>query len=501
VGKRSATHQLAEAFAWWVALRLPHSVQLKVFWSGQRKGKSLNQYALCPATASWKKELPMGIIGKVASLLQSTLGPELDAIGRQTGVIRRRRKFAGGSLFKMVVLTVMKSPNATTDDFVATAAQLGVVVSPEAVEKRFTEALVAHLRACLGHVLSRAFAAEPAAVPLLEKFTAVEVGDSTTVTLPDQYEEQFPGCGGKSGSGKTAVKIQVTWEMRTGDLTKLAVGPGRRSDARSVGIDEAVAPGSLTVRDLGYFCLKRFRSIGRQGAYWLSRWQQGTIAFDGHGGPLDLLRFLRAQPAGAAVDVSIALGSAERLPCRLIALRVPQEVADRRRQAAYEKAQKHGRAPTQEHLDWCDWTVFVTNCTEDLLTWKEVVVLYRTRWQIELMFKLWKSHNHLAGYREQWTGVQRMALFWAKLIAVILQHWLLLTTAGTGTRRSHWKAAQVIRQWVVSLTGALEDTGRLIRTLNEMTVAIEAIAKKKRRQKRPSLFQLQSDPELLVWNT
>jgi Transposase DDE domain len=433
--------------------------------------------------------------------LQSTLGPELDAIGRQTGVILRQRKFSGASLLKMVVLTVMKSPKATTDDFVATAAQLGVKVTAEAVEKRFTESLVRHLKAGLGHVLKHACAAEPAAIPLLEKFTAVEVGDSTTVTLPDEYEGEFPGCGGKTGSGKAAVKIQVTCEIRTAQLTKLVAEPGRRSDARSVSPEDPVAPGSLTIRDLGYFCLKRFRSIAGQGAYWVSRWQQGTIAFDEHGRPLDLLRFLRGQPTGAVVDVSIALGSAERLPCRLIALRVPQEVADRRRQAAYAKAQKHGRVPTQEHLDWCDWTVFVTNCPEALLRWKEVVVLYRTRWQIELIFKLWKSHNHLADYREQWTGAKRMALFWAKLIAVILQHWLLLTSAGAEPHHSHWKAARVIREWVVTLTGALEDRGRLIRTVSDMAATIAAVVKKKRQQKRPSLFQLQLNPELLDWNT
>ena len=36
----------------------------------------------------------------------------------------------------------------------------------------------------------------------------------------------------------------------------------------------------------------------------------------------------------------------------------------------------------------------------ELLTWKEVVVLYRARWQKELLFKLWKSHNHLAASHE-----------------------------------------------------------------------------------------------------
>jgi Transposase DDE domain len=442
----------------------------------------------------------MGIINKVAALLQSTLGPELDAIGRRSGVIQRQRKFSGASLFKMMVLTLMKSPKATTADFVATAAQLGVIVTPEAVEKRFTEALVAFLKEGLEHLVRHGVAAEPAAIPILEKFTAVIIGDSTTVTLPDEYQGEFPGCGGKTGSGKAAAKIQATWEIRAGDLAKLVVEPGRRSDAKSVAVEEPVVVGSLTIRDLGYFCLKRFRSIASQGGYWISRWQQGTAVFDRDGKPLDLLKFLREQPTAAPVDVLIQLGSQERVACRLIALRAPQEIANRRRRAAYAKAQKHGRVSTQEHLDWCEWTVLVTNCMADLLTWKEVVVLYRMRWQIELMFKLWKSHNLLAEHRERGTAVERMAVFWAKLIGVVLQHWLLLTSSGSGLCRSHWKAARVIRAWIVALTASLPAMDQLIRTLSAMAATIATIANKKRQRKRPSLIQLLWNPELLNWS-
>lgn len=442
----------------------------------------------------------MSIIGQVALSLQTALGAALDAIGRRTGVIQRQRKFSGSTLFKTLVLTVLKSPNPKTDDLVATAAQLGVTVTSEAVEKRFTPRLITFLRAGLEHLLEHTVAADPVAIPLLERFTAVEIGDSTTVTVPDDYADEFPGCGGKADSGKAAVKIQVRWELRTGKLTKLLVEPGRHSDAASEAAEDLVTPGSLVIRDLGYFSLERFRKLDAAGAYWISRWQPGTAVFDLEGRPLELLEYVRRHAGNGPLDRPILLGSAERLSCRLIVLRVPQEVADRRRQKAYEKAQKHGRVPSQEHLAWCDWTLLVTNCPADLLTWKEVVVLYRARWQIELLFKLWKSHNHLAASRETWSAVERMALFWAKLIGVVLQHWLLLTSTWSNPRRSHWKAAGVIRQWIVSLTAALDNLGALIEVLASLTRTIDAVAHKKRQRKSPSSFQLLLNPELLNWN-
>lgn len=442
----------------------------------------------------------MSIIDTVAPTLQSALGPSLDDLGRQTGAIRRQRKFSGASLLKTIVLTLMKRPNAESDDFAATAAQLGVPVTPEAVEKRFTERLVTFLRAGLEHVLSHSVKAHPVAIPVLAKFTAVEVGDSTTITLPDEYAAEFPGCGGKEDSGRAAVKLQTVWELRTGTLTRLQVQAGRDSDAKSQAGDDPVIPGSLSIRDLGYFHLERFRTLDAGGAYWITRWQPGTAVFTPEGQPLDLLAYVRGHAGGAPLDESILLGAAQHLPCRLIVLRVPPEVAHRRRQKVREKAQKHGRMPSAEQLAWCDWTILLTNCPAALLSWKEVVILYRFRWQIELMFKLWKSHNHLAACRATWTATERMATFWAKLIGVVLQHWLLLTTTWSNVRRSHWKAAKVIRDWIVTVTRALDDVEALAGVLKELGEVIQSIARQKRQKKRPSAFQLLLDPELLDWS-
>ena len=442
----------------------------------------------------------MGIIRTVATSLQTALGPALDDLGRRVGVIRRQRKFTGASLLRTVVLTLMKSPRAITDDYVATAASLGVIVTPEAVERRFTDRLVGFLRAGLEHVLGQMVVGDPVALPLLRRFTAVELGDSTTVAVPDAYASEFPGCGGKSGSGQAAVKIQVTWDLVTGALSKLAVGPGRNSDAASEEPDEPVRRGSLSIRDLGYFGLGRFRRRAEAGAYWISRLQPGTAAFDADGEPLDLLAFVGRHEGRRPIDRPIRLGAAERLACRLIVLRVPPEVAARRRQRAYARALKHGGVPGAEQLAWCDWTVLVTNASEQLLSWREVVVLYRARWQVELMFKLWKSHNHLAASHERWSATERMAAFWGKLIGVVLQHWLLLTSTWSDPRRSHWKAARAIRGWIASLAGRLDNIDDLVEELTKMAASISAVARKKRQRKSPSTFQLLLDPGLLDWN-
>ncbi len=180
------------------------------------------------------------------------------------------------------------------------------------------------------------------------------------------------------------MKIHLLWDFLTGSILQLRITPGRASDATNPIAQEVAPAGSLSLFDLGYFCLDRFQNLTRAGAFWISRLQHGTSVFDAQGQPLALLQYLRQQTGSGPIDVSVLLGVSHRLPCRLIALRVPQEVADRRRQKAYVKAQKHGRVPSREYLEWQDWTIFVTNCEPELLTWEAVVVLYRARWQISV---------------------------------------------------------------------------------------------------------------------
>ena len=53
----------------------------------------------------------MEIVGKVAATIQNVLGPEAEELGR-TGVIQRRRKFTAVSLLRMLVLTLLRKPDA-----------------------------------------------------------------------------------------------------------------------------------------------------------------------------------------------------------------------------------------------------------------------------------------------------------------------------------------------------------------------------------------------------
>ena len=442
----------------------------------------------------------MDIIRTVGAALQRVLGMHLDDLARQCGVVLRERKFTGRSLLRMLVLTLLHKPDASPWDFFVTATQLGLEVSPTAVEKRLAagQPLVDFLRAALERALRQAVSARPDAAELLQRFTAVLLGDSTVVALPDALADAFPGCGGLEGAGRAALKIQVLWDLKTGRLERLHVEAGKSSDAHSpIALEEAEA-GALLVYDLGYFDVDRFAALDARQVKFLSRLQHGTAVYDADGVALELASYLRRQTAGL-VDVPIQLGAAQRLRCRLIAVRVPEEIVGRRRRQAWEKARDHGRTPSAAYLELLGWSLFVTNVAAEELGWRAVVVLYRARWQIELLFKLWKSHNGLGRCRPGATPLGRLALFYAKLLGVLLQHLLLLATAWRAPGRSLRKAARLLRDEIKALLLGVDDNAPLAQALRRLARLLRRLARVKARKRHPTHAQLLNDPDALDW--
>jgi hypothetical protein len=442
------------------------------------------------------------VIRTVSASLQACLNEDLDQLARDCQVVLRERVFTGQALLLMIVATLLRKPDACWADFHLTAAQLGLDLSQTAVQKRFAagQPLVDFFRTALEGALRKAVAADqPSGAALFERFTAVLIGDASTIALPDELAALFAGCGGSEGTSRAALKLQILWNLKSGELAQLLVEPGKASDAKSpIAQATQAQAGNLLVFDLGYFDLDRLGAVDARKAKFISRLLHGTEVCDRNGTSLNLLTHLRRQPRGL-LDQVILLGAAARLCCRLVGVRAPQEVANRRRQQARAKAAKKGRQPTAQYLELLGWSLFVTNCSREELTWQAVVVLYRTRWQIELLFKLWKSHNGLAKHRVGAPALEVLAVFYAKLLGVVLQHWILVASAWRSAGRSLARAARALAEVIKEILLARGDTDALEAALRRLRDVIEKFGGTTDRKKDPSHAQLIEDPELLDW--
>jgi Transposase DDE domain len=336
---------------------------------------------------------------------------------------------------------------------------------------------------------------DKALAPILERFTNVTLLDSSTITLPDEEQEQFRGCGGSYGGGAAAMKLQAELDLRSGALTHVEIEPGRSPDGATSRQQARRGKGSLRISDLGYFNVVVFAAMMAADEYFLSRLQFGTKVLLRDGQAVDLLPWLAKQP-GPFVDQPILVGQEQRLACRLIAWRLPQEQANRRRQKLRrDSVSKYGKEPTAERLAWCDWTILVTNVPVAMLTPPEATVLYRARWQVELLFKRWKSQGLVAELSGS-TVVRQLVRVWSRLLAVVVQHWLVLASVWGDPTKSLTKAYEAVRDFAGRLAAALTQETELERVLDDIR---KTTAKTCRRDPRsqPGTFELLNDVDLL----
>lgn len=436
----------------------------------------------------------MRILAKVGEALQQLFGEIAHVAARDSGVIQRTRLFTPLSLARTFVLGFLRNPKASDEKLAQMAAQCGAPVTPQAVEQRHTPRLVTFLRKLFEGATRLVVGTDKALAPILERFPTVTVSDSSTITLPSELGHEFRGCGGSHDSGVAALKLQTAWDLRGGALEVVQVEAGRSPDAATDRQQARRGQGSLRIADLGYFALSVFAAMAAAGEYFLSRLQYGTHVL--HVGlTVDLLPWLARQP-GPFVDVPVLLGQDQRLPCRLMAWRLPVEQANRRRQKLRQETRsKKGREPSAQRLAWCDWTILVTNVPADLVTAKEAAVLYRARWQVELLFKRWKGQGLVADLSGS-TVVRQMVRVWARLVAVVVQHWLTVASVwGDGTKSLH-KVYEAVRDFAGRLATAADCAAALAQVIQEMSATFAKTCRRDQRS-RAGTFELLNDVELL----
>jgi hypothetical protein len=437
----------------------------------------------------------MGILAKVGAALQQLFGEVTQTAAEQSGVIERTRKFTALSLARTFVLGFLHNPKASDEKLAQIAVQCGAEVTPQAIEQRHTPKLVDFLQKLFCGATQLVVGSDKALAPILERFTSVTMLDSSTITLPDEVQEQFAGCGGSYGSGAAAMKLQTELDLRSGALAHVEVEPGRSPDGATSRQHARRGKGSLRISDLGYFNVLVFAAMMAADEHFLSRLQFGTTVLLRDGESVDLLPWL-AKQAGPFVDQPILLGQAQRLACRLIAWRLPAEQANRRRQKLrQETMSKKGREPSAERLAWCDWTILVTSVPVAMLTSKEATVLYRARWQVELLFKRWKSQGLVAELSGS-TVVRQLVRVWSRLLAAVVQHWLVIASVWGDPTKSLSKACEAVRAFAGRLAAALKSLVELERVLGDIRQALAKTCRRDPRSK-PGTFELLNDADLL----
>lgn len=381
----------------------------------------------------------------------------LERLARQSRFVERSTSRLSGWMF--LQLHLLMEANGQELSLTEMCEQLherhGVELTKQSLDERFNTFAVKFMRQCFAYVFGQVVGAGPPA-PEHACFRRVLLTDATSFELPAHLACFYRGNGGDNTG--SSVKIHQQCELLSGSVAGLEIRDGRENDALFLEqLDYSQAQDELHLMDLGYFKLAHLQALDGAGGFLVSRYKAGTNLFvkQGEGyGKVDWQALLDGlQETGHLPEVYLGK---QKLRVRLVVERVPEEVAAKRRarqrqkQANQSKSGKYRwqTSPLKELL--MGYNLYITNTTCQQLPAERVQLYYRLRWQIELLFKVWKSVMEI-------DKVGKMSVFrferylYSRLVAVLLSsqvHSLLkgCLWAEHGLEVSEWKAMKYLKK-------------------------------------------------------
>ena len=387
----------------------------------------------------------------------------LQGLARLCGFLKRRSKLDPALFVDTLVFASLDHGQLSLQDCCNDLAQYNdKSISKVALHKRFNEQSVSLLKLVLADLVrSRLDTADR--MPDCP-FGRILVSDSTKFSLPAHYADRYPGYGGCRGTG-SLMNIQYGLDIKNGGWERLELTKATRNDqAHSRESLQDIQAGDLLVRDLGYITKKYLEGVTTARAYFVNRLPpKWAVYTPGETTPLDWKGLhQRMERSGASKheqQVGILLDG-KTVEVRLVAVPVPGEVWEDRIRKAAKHAKSKGLGLSDEYKIRCRFNVFITNCSQDQLDTDGIIGLYRLRWQIELMFKVWKSL--LALHRVKAVKKARMeSMLLAKFIWMMI-NWKIFCSLNAEVREqvpqyacSIWKFFKCARNLFHSLRGKL----------------------------------------------
>ena len=312
----------------------------------------------------------------------------IDEIAKATKFIQRVRKLSAITFLGIFTFGLIQQPDASLGQLVRIGKQImpHFNITPEGLHQKITNKAVNFLKALFAQSLYLSASAAETVMPLLSPFSKIHLLDSTTVSLPEELAGDFPGSGGSASDA--AVKFQFMLEYKSGTFSHIWLTPGTEPDQKQMDIAiENIEKGELLIHDLGYFSQSGMMKIVDKEAFFLSRYyHQTALYYQTRNGDWQRLYLPDAlkNSNDKAEEFVVRYGAKAQVDCRLIAKRVCEEVAQRRKRKKRQAAKKKGRTISPRALALCHWDLYVTNIPSSWLPTECISDVYRIRWQMEL---------------------------------------------------------------------------------------------------------------------
>jgi hypothetical protein len=345
-------------------------------------------------------------------------------------------------------------------------------ISSQAIDQRFNDRAVEFLKRLFTIFLKNDILLDSNIESLWDShFKRIRITDSTAFQVPEAYKDEFAGSG---GSAKVAgVKIQLEYELKTGNFLHVEVEPARGSD-NTFGskINDTFQPKDLSLRDLGYFSFNDFKDIESKGAFYISRLKPNVavylknedVEYYKNGNPkketifkrTDLIDIASKINDGEILEIEEAfVGKVEKRKERLLIYKLTKEQLKKRKEKSEYTAKRKGIKKSELTIALLGITVYITNIEASILPKNQIYECYSLRWQVEIIFKIWKSIFHLSKVKP--VKIERFKCqLYGKLILLILSSIIMFKTRSVllqnkSIETSEIKSAEIVNQYIKKL--------------------------------------------------
>ncbi|WP_028117154.1 IS4 family transposase [Ferrimonas senticii] len=293
---------------------------------------------------------------------------------------------------------------------------------------RFMEAVVAQAIRVFSNQLSAELPSK------LKQFNQVLLQDGSSFAIHPDLAEIFPNRF--KGKSPAAVECHMTMSLQDEQPAKLSISADTASERQFLPAADTLT-NSLLLADAGYVGIEYMSNVQRHQGYFLMRSSKLfnptiTRALNSKGKELKSyvgikLKALqqRRGPKAQVLDLDVKW---PKYQCRMVMF--------------WHTEEKH-------YLWW------ITNLPREQFSAEDVNRLYRVRWQIELLFKEWKSYNNLKKFV---TRQQHMVegLIWASLLSLLIKRFIGRAAQQRLQRRlSLFKIAKSAQNWFEPIMNSL----------------------------------------------
>jgi hypothetical protein len=328
----------------------------------------------------------------------------LDKLAKTSGAIKRVRKITGSQLADLLMFDAGESLNGMSMQL---TLRHGLSISKQALHQKFNKDMVSFMK----QIFETLIAVE---LPDQEiQGLDITIKDATRFALPDCMVEELPGLAGSGMKAGAAVQFEFGLKSGKASIGLTAARVNDQSESRRD--QQEVRSGELYLRDLGYAHIGYMNNIDKQSAFFVNKLNPQTLVYTQCNGfyellDLDLIRGI--------TDMQVYIGK-EKLPVRLIIEPVDEVVKASRIERVNKYNKKKGLTTSDRFKQRAGFNFIISNLDKDVYETLLLQKLYHLRWQVELVFKAWKSlmKLHVMG-----TGcVHRI---WCKLYGKLI--WVML---------------------------------------------------------------------------